>query len=92
MILIFSYNLGFPHIHGVAWILQLWLDDKGFGNKNLCEAPEEKVAELADELISCQLPEPITLGPASSPEDKKQHDYQKKLRDSVIKVLETWSH
>ena len=82
LILILSYNIGFPHIHGVAWILQSWLDDEGFGNKNLCDAPEKKVAELADKLISCQLPEPITLGPDSSPEN----EYQKNLRDSVIKV------
>ena len=62
------------------------MDDEGFGKENLCNAPENKVADLADELISCQLPEPITLGPSSSPADKKQHEYQKKLRDSVIQV------
>ena len=73
----FFYHLGFPHIHGVAWILQSWLDEEGFGKENLCQAPEKKVAKLADKLISCHLPEPITLGPASSTEDQKQHDYQK---------------
>ena len=62
------------------------MDDEGFGKENLCNAPENKVADLADEFISCQLPEPITLGPSSSPEDKKQHEYQKKLRHSVIQV------
>jgi hypothetical protein len=63
------------------------LDDNGFKKEpDLSKALEGDVVKLADKLISCQLPEPITLTPASSTEDKKQHEYQEKLRDSVIKV------
>ena len=44
-----------PHIHGVAWIEKEWLQDFGI-NGELLENPE-KAAELADQLLSCQLPE-----------------------------------
>ena len=46
-----------PHIHGVAWILQSYLDEKGFKDGFLCDKKNSKAtAELADRLISCQFP------------------------------------
>ena len=46
---------GMPHIHGVAWIQKQWLHD--FGITNLLTDHPEKAVELADNIISCELPD-----------------------------------
>ena len=58
-----------PHIHGVAWMEQSFLEEKGIiKDKFLCDKQNgEATARLADELISCQLPD---LDPK---EDKYKH-------------------
>ena len=46
-----------PHIHGVAWILRSYLDKTKIKDGILCKMENSKAtAELADKLISCQLP------------------------------------
>ena len=45
-----------PHIHGVAWINQLYLKRKGLIDP-ICNGDPKKVIELAEELISCNIPE-----------------------------------
>ena len=45
---------GMPHIHGVAWIRKDFLAAKGITGY-LCDHPEE-TNELANELLSCELP------------------------------------
>ena len=46
-----------PHIHGVAWIHQSYLDEKGIKDGFLCAKNNRKaVVELANTLISCHLP------------------------------------
>ena len=48
-----------PHIHGVAWILKSYLVEKGFidGDGFLCAKENgEATVKLADQLISCQIP------------------------------------
>ena len=57
--------VGFPHIHGVAWIAEQWLNNNGFKDTLLSDAKEEAVTKLANLLISCQLPEP---GPEPGPD------------------------
>ncbi len=44
-----------PHVHGVAWIDEKWLKEFGIDG-DLLDHPD-KATELADKLISCQLPE-----------------------------------
>ena len=45
-----------PHIHGIAWIHQSYLDEKGIDGF-LCAKENSKAAvELANKIISCQLP------------------------------------
>ena len=46
-----------PHIHGVAWISQTELDKRTIKDGLLCaKKNSEAVVKLADQLISCQLP------------------------------------
>ena len=46
---------GMPHIHGVAWICKEELEKRDISGY-LCDHPKE-AEKLADELLSCQLPE-----------------------------------
>ena len=55
-----------PHIHGVAWIADWYLKKKNFKEGFLCgvdsnailsEEEKQRVTDLADELVSCQLME-----------------------------------
>ncbi len=48
-----------PHVHGVAWIEKTWLENFGITG-TLVDHPD-KVPELADRLISCQLPDDPNL-------------------------------
>lgn len=57
----FSYRVefqarGMPHIHGVAWIEESYLQKKGLSDP-ISDGNSQKVIELADELISCCIPE-----------------------------------
>ena len=47
-----------PHIHGVAWIPQSYLDEKKFKGLICDKRNSQLTAQLADKLISCQLPKP----------------------------------
>ena len=42
---------GMPHIHGVAWIDQDWLNK--FGIKGYLTDSPEKAVKLADMVVSC---------------------------------------
>ena len=75
-----------PHIHGVAWIEQLCLNGLGFKNGFLCEGTESKITELADELISCEIPEFVEETPSMTVEEKKEVKHQQKLRKTVLEV------
>ena len=75
-----------PHIHGVAWIEQLCLNGLGFKNGFLCEGEEKKITELADELISCEIPEFVEETPSMTDEEKKKVKHQQKLRKTVLEV------
>ena len=48
---------GMPHIHGVAWITENRLNENGFKDKFLCDGTPENIIKLADDLVSCQVPE-----------------------------------
>ena len=46
-----------PHIHGVAWISQTELDKRTIKDGLLCaKKNNEAVVKLADQLITCHLP------------------------------------
>ena len=60
-----------PHIHGVAWISQTELDKRTIKDGLLCaKKNSEAVVTLADQLISCHLPN-IEDKSTKEPESKK---------------------
>ena len=66
-----------PHIHGVAWIRQSELARRTIKDGSLCDKDNSKaVAELADELISCQLPK-------STKENSYEHPSLRKIVEEV---------
>ena len=69
---------GLPHIHGVAWIEKDFLLSRGIEGTLMDN--EEASLELADELISCRLPDPeeIPLGPIV--EEVQKHKHTKSCR------------
>ena len=77
---------GMPHIHGVAWIADWYLKEKGINDPFFCNADENAVTELADKLISCQLQEPLEPNANSSDEEKEDYHHAIKLNKIVSKV------
>ena len=69
---------GLPHIHGVAWIEKEFLSSRGIKG-NLMDNEKAAIA-LADELISCRLPdqEEKPLGPIV--EEVQKHKHTKSCR------------
>ena len=77
----FFLFVGFPHIHGVAWIPHSWFIKNGFKDGILSEADDQAVCKLADKLISCQIPEPGPEPHEDAPVDEKhQHAKDKMLK------------
>ena len=57
----FSYRVefqarGMPHIHGVAWISPEYLH-KNKLNGHLCDLDENKLIDLVESLVTCEIPE-----------------------------------
>ena len=77
---------GMPHIHGVAWIAKWCLEKFGISDMYLNNAKDEAVAKLADELISCQLPDIPKVGKNLSNDELSKSKYDKKLRSIVSEV------
>ena len=84
---LFPLFQGFPHIHGVAWIDEGWLNNNGFSDLPICDAEDSAVTRLADLLISCQIPEPGLKPKADDPSDVQyQYAKDKMLKETVSQV------
>ena len=83
---------GFPHIHGVAWIDEDWLNKNGFKDIPICDAEDSVVTKLADLLISCQIPEPGPKPEANEPL-YVQHQYTKdKMLNETVQQVQSHHH
>ena len=82
-ILIFT---GFPHIHGVAWIADWCLKQYGFKDGLLSNGSEEAIVNLADELISVSVPEPVPIKNPNDKDECHQNTRDKMLKKAVQQV------
>ena len=64
---------GLPHIHGVAWIEQKFLREKLKIEGDFCDNLN-KVRDLADRIISCQIPDHDSSLASIIKDRRKEHD------------------
>ena len=88
----FFLFLGFPHIHGVAWIDESWLNKNGIKDGILSEATDQAVCDLADKLISCEVPEPGPEPDKNAPEDVKHRYARDKMLNKTVPEVQKHHH
>ena len=81
-----------PHIHGVAWISDWYLKQQGFTDMCLSNAPKDKVIELANDLISCQLVQPFPVPASAEGQERDRLEEQFKHDKKLMKIVSEVYH